>query len=184
MDGLVVGDLVSLSRAQSNRIAVLTLPSGGPLTYTVMLPINGELRSFSYTAPDGSNAASIVAGLLAVLLNEQTVYVVALAEDVVSTLLVVGRIGESFTYAATGNLEVTLLLPAKLAVDGRTGNPIGPIRLLETENTIKKLRRYATRDNRTGVTVIVHELLGRELDSNNVFEFEASEVMTFLGSDA
>jgi hypothetical protein len=173
------GDVVSLSRAQSNRVSILSTPVGpGPEVYSVTLPINGVPIAFEYEAAFGSTLNQIADGLLAVLDNEQTVYSTAI-DTTPWAIVIVGPIGQAFEITTSDNVGIEELFSAWLKVDTRTGRPIGPIRLLEVNSTLERLRVFSTRD-RDGNTLMCNLLQGRELDTSDVYDFDASEVLTIL----
>lgn len=175
------GDIVSLSRAQSILVSVLIDPQIPDDVYTIALPINGTSTDFSYVGQPGESINDVAAGLLAVLLNEQTVYSAALGASP-WTIVVVGDLGSSFGVSVTANLQADLVEASVLAVDTRTGLPIGPIRVLDPTDTLERLREYVTRDA-DGNLLSRNLVRGRELDSSNVFDFDASQILTVIHSE-
>ena len=173
------GDVVSLSRAQTTKVAILTTPLANGEAYSVTVPIAPGIKTFTYTASLGQTLAQIAAGLLAVLLQQQTVYSVAIDPEQPTEIVFVGPIGETYEVVTTANAGASLVAPAVLAIDHRTGEAIGPIRLLEVTDTLERLREFVTRD-RDGNTLVRNQLQGREIGSSNVFDFDSSQVLTVL----
>ena len=171
------GDVVSLSRAQATRFSVASVPGAPDTPYTVTLPVNDVGRAFEYLGQPGQTEAEVAAGLLAVLLDQQTVYSAALDED--SSLVVVGKLGVSFAVSSSPNVTSSGIWSAVSAVEGHTGRQIGPIRILAPTNTLERLREFWTRD-RDGNLLQRNLLQGRELDTSHVYDFDASSVLTVI----
>lgn len=152
------GDVVSFSKSQ---VSVLTVLSAAEEPYAVTLPIGDTIKTFTYDAPAGSTISSIAAGLLGVLQKEQTPFAVApgtLAWEV----LLAGPEGVTFEPIVTPNLDAAL---GSAAVLGRKPRHVLIIRPPRTVYT------------RQGEHTI---LVGRELESGDVFEFYADEVQVVI----
>ena len=174
------GDVISFSRAQVSRVSVVQVPPGpGPATYTVNLPINGVARPFTVQAQPGASLAAIAAGLLAVLLDQQTVYAASLEVDPTQILLT-GPLGATYTVSTTSNMVSLLVQDAVLVVNQQTGEQIGPVRLTEVTDTLNQLRHFWTRLAPDGVLEERLILRGREIGTSNVFDFDSRRVLTVL----
>lgn len=172
------GDVVSLSRAQFLSVTVAVVPSAPGESYAITLPINGSPVTFEVLADLAAARVEVAAALLAVLLDEQTVYEAAL-DDAPETIIVSGPLGVPFSATATANLVVAAIVEASLKVDARTGLPIDLIRLTEVEDGLECLRHFWTK-GADGVPLERHQLRGREIGSSNVLDFDADEVLTVL----
>ena len=173
------GDIVSLSRAQISRVQVLTTPPGpGPATYTISLPINGVPKAFSLEVMPGATLNQIAAGLLGVLQAQQTAFLTVLSTTP-WVVLMAGSLGQPFDVTTTPNLLPEKLQEPVMALNSETQEPLGPVRIIESVSTLERLREYATRDP-DGTVRQVNQLRGRELDTGNVFDFEARQILTVL----
>lgn len=172
------GDVVSLSRAQATLVTVLSTPAGPDEPYSVSLPVNGAPRAFTVLGQPGETLTALAARLEAALLDEQTVYSVAVGADP-TTILVVGKLGLAFDASSSANVSTALTQSSVLAVEGHSGRPLGPIRVLAPTNTLERLREFWTIDRDRNV-LFKNQLQGRELDTSNVFDFDASQVLTVL----
>lgn len=166
------GDTVSLSRAQASLLEVVTPPVGVE-AFTVDLPINEAPKAFTFTSVGGETVEEVAEGLLTVLLNDQTVYSVALAPSGYE-IMIVGPLGEAFDATVTPNLTVAVTEEAVL------GEPAGDLRVLAAESVSGfPPREFATRD-RLGNLVELNVLSVRELGTGNVFEVDATKVLTVI----
>lgn len=176
------GDVVSLSRAQTNKVTVISVPVSPGEIYSVTLPINGTPKLFAYTSSMGQSLSEIADGLVAVLTNEQTNFVATKDPMFPTEVVIFGPLGESFDMSVSTNLTALQVTQSILAIDHRTGEIVGPIRLLEVTDTLERLREFVTRD-RDGNTQVKNQLQGREIGSSNVFDFDASQVLTILHTE-
>ncbi len=175
MSDFAIGDIVSLSQAQTSTIDVLTTPVG-PEAYTVTLPINDTPVPFTFDAVGGETVAQVLAGLEQVLLDEQTLFSVAI--DGVQ-LFVVGPLGFQFTVGVTSNLQ-TQVAENAVRVDDFEGRQRGELRVVAAKSTLEKLREFSTRLGPGQPILDRNLLLVRELGSANVFEVFANEVLTVV----
>jgi hypothetical protein len=171
------GDIVSLSRSQSLRLSA-TAPIVPNEPYSVGLPVNGAVKTFQISGQPGQSTLDVALALVAALVDQQTVYSVAVGL-VAGDLVVVGALGFAYTAALTPNLTQDTIASAFLALEAGSGRPIGPIRVLESENTLERLREFWTRD-RDGNLLPRNLIRGRELDTSNVLDFDATHVLTVL----
>jgi len=178
MSDYVRGDIVNLNRAQSSQVEILTVPTTEDEPYTITLPINEEYKSFTYLASVDDSLSDVAFGLEDVLEKEQTKFSVAVNDDQ-DAVVIVGPLGLSFEGTTSTNLRYSLIEDAVRAIRHDTGEKIGNCRVLASENSLEKLREYATRD-RDGTVRIVNQIRLRELNSANVFEVEADEILTVI----
>lgn len=177
MSQFSTGDIVSFNRAQVSTVDVLTTPVG-PEAYTVNLPINGVPKAFTFDAVGGETVNQIVDALLAILLDQQTHYSVALDGF---QLVIVGPLGEAFTPTVTANLTTTVATTAVQVINRETGRPWGRIRVVRAESDVHVLRDFTTRD-KDGNLLPRNTILGRELDGGLgiPFDFDSSRILTTL----
>jgi hypothetical protein len=181
VSNLQYGDTVSLSRAQASRVTVLNAPGPGGEDYSVTLPINEEPKTFTYSGEAGETLNDVAYGLENVLLAEQTVYSVAVDGVSPWRLAIVGLLGETFEVGVSSNLQAELLIEAVSATNSRTGEQIGPGRITEADDSLRRLRHFSTRDAEGDAEVReVHQVQFRELGTGNRFEVDGDEVLTLI----
>jgi len=162
------GDLVLLSRGRAVLVTVLTSPPPSGDLYQLDLPISGQVRQFGYDAPGTDTINDVADGLLAVLLDQQTVYSVAIT-TLPLALMVVGPPGEVFDVTCSANLLVATVEEAVSSSRTR------PVRVLASKSIWTR-----THDRET---VAVERLVGRELDDHEPFGFDGADVMVELGKE-
>jgi hypothetical protein len=167
------GDIVSLSRAQSSVLEVLTAPVVPDEPYTVTLPINGVGKAFTYLGTPGETVNDVASGLELILLDQQTLYSVAVDQLIPWRLAIVGPLGIDFDGVVTANLDFSIFEVAVL------GDPSGRLRVIHVENTLERLYHFWTRD-RDGALTGIQQLQVRELNSSRVFDVKSEEVLTVL----
>lgn len=168
------GDIVTLSRVQASEIIVVTTPALDGEAYTVTLPLNGAPKVFALTDTLITDTVEDIASkLVAFLLNEQTHFSVAIDPIMPWRVALVGPLGEDFEIGVTPNLQTAIVQTAVL------GSPPGRLRVIDSEGTVEKMRKFSTRD-RDGNVLDIQLLLVRELDSSRVIEIRASDIQTVL----
>lgn len=176
MSNFARDDVVELGAAQVVVVDVTDAPAA-PEAFTVSLAINpGDVRDFTYQAQGGETAEEVALALSVVLLAEQTRYSVANGPDP-RQVTVVGDVGVPFDVGLTANMMQTTVEQAVRAESGDTGEKLNRVILTSTEGSFPDgfTRETATRQPH-GRTYDQNVLRGRELDSGNVFDFEARSV--------
>lgn len=180
MSAYQLGDVVSLSRAQTVVVTVLDPGLPGEL-YSVALDYNGSPRVFSYEAEGGETVEQLAAAIVALLVQEQTVYSVAVNEEVPSEFAIVGPIGVAFACSTTDNLEDEATEEAVAVLDS-SGSLVGPLRVIVAGNVLGyPPREFWTRDSGPGNSARpVERLSVRELGTGNTLDIDAANVLTVL----
>lgn len=162
-----------MSRAQATRVAVTVAPVA-PTTYFVQLPHNGTPRQFAFQATAGQTTAQVAAGLLEVLLDQQTVYSVAIDPLAPSELMIVGPLAETFAVTVAAGMTQTLVQTAIVGFPSR-GRLI--VVLAESLYGLPP-REFATRTVPEGVLETRNVLSVREEHSGDIFEIDSRLVRT------
>lgn len=167
------GDIVSFNRAKRINVTILTTPGVGEI-YTLQLPINGVLRTFSYSAIGTETRAQVAVGLRAVLENDQTPYTTARVDTVIQ---IEGLLADDFMFTSSANVavETTSAAIEFLRLDGRR---FGRVRIVRVPAP------HWTKDPDTGAPVQRRTLRGKDLDEGIYFSFEESQISTVLFRDS
>ncbi len=180
MTDLARGDVVSLSRAQTSRVDVLTAPAVVDELYSITLPIGDVDKTFTFLGTPGETTSDVADGLETILLRDQTPFSVAVG-PAPSALTIVGALGQTFAPTTTTNLQASVPELAVLSVDNSEDPPrqIGRLRVIGDASTAGKIRSFTTRD-RDGNLLQVEQISLRELDSGNLFEVDRSLILTII----
>lgn len=176
-----LGDVVSLSRAQTNLITVLEAPSSEGERYSIHLEINGQLTEFFVLASLGDNVEQVAIALVDELVQSQTVYDVTAEFASNGEIGVAGELGIPFQCLVGPKMENVVVEPA-VSAKGSDGLQIGPLRVLKAESAVGTPPREFYVKDPDGTIRYVNVLTVRELDSSLQFEVEASKILTVISS--
>lgn len=168
-------DVVELGSAQVTVLDVLAAPAVPGTSYGVTLPINdGDDRTFGYVSVGGESVADVALELVGALVDGQTKYSIA-PGPLPRQVTIVGPVGEDFDPVVTANVAQTVVQRAVLAVSQRTGKRINRVILTAAAGSFPdgQSREGATRRVPGGPVRTLNVLRGRELDTGNVFDFDA-----------